>query len=265
MTYRIVIPSYRREEAIKRKTLALLEHHHIPADIVTVYVADDNELDRYRHSLAGGTYTDVQVSAPGLVESRRFISTEHAEGTALVWLDDDVDGIRYKRIDGKTRALPPGRLGHLFERGFALCNRYAATLWGVKACSHTLGMQHSAALGLFFVIGSMFGTINRHEPAMQPVFGSDKEDYERTLRHYQRDGRVVRMEDISLVSSWYTLPGGLQDAEGIRPKGRVATNATAIAATWPQWVKMYTRPTTGFAELRLRAPNPRRVAMEPIA
>jgi hypothetical protein len=126
-------------------------------------------------------------------------------------------------------------------------------------------MNHVAALGLFYVIGSMYGTINSHQPAMQPVFGSDKEDCERTLRHYQRDGRVVRMEDVSLVSSWYTLPGGLQDDQGIRPKGRVAINATAIAATWPQWVKMYTRPTTGFAELKLRAPNPRRVAMEPIA
>lgn len=269
MTYRIVIPSYRRENAIKRKTLALLERHGVPGHMVTVYVANHDELGLYQRSLAGGIYTDVQVSAPGLVESRQYISMAHPEGTALVWLDDDLDGVKAKHADGKVRTLPPGHLEHVFQRGFNLCRRYGATLWGVKACSHTLGMNHVAALGLFYVIGSMYGTINTHEPAMQlPItarHASDKEDYERTLRHYQRDGRVVRMEDVSLVSSWYTLPGGLQDVDGIRPKERVAAAANAIAATWPQWVRTYTRRTTGFAELKLRAPNPRRVAMEPLA
>jgi hypothetical protein len=130
-------------------------------------------------------------------------------------------------------------------------------------------MRHVAALGLFFCIGTMYGTINLHDDALKLTVSNrdvfDKEDYERTLRHYQRDGRVVRMEDVSLVSSWYTLPGGHQDADGIRPKERVRAAANAIAATWPQWVRTYTRPTTGFAELKLRAPNPRRVALEPLA
>ena len=51
MNYQIAIPSYKRPETIKVKTLDLLQKHNIDKNKITIFVADDEELQIYNKSL----------------------------------------------------------------------------------------------------------------------------------------------------------------------------------------------------------------------
>ena len=43
MDYKIAIPSYKRAETIKNKTLKLLMDHNIDKNKITIFVADNDE------------------------------------------------------------------------------------------------------------------------------------------------------------------------------------------------------------------------------
>ena len=44
--YEIAIPSYKRPETIKKKTLKVLEGHNIPPEKINIFVANEEEFDR---------------------------------------------------------------------------------------------------------------------------------------------------------------------------------------------------------------------------
>ena len=50
MDYKIVIPSHKRSNVIKSKTLAFLEKHNISKEKIYIFVAED-EIDTYKKNL----------------------------------------------------------------------------------------------------------------------------------------------------------------------------------------------------------------------
>ena len=52
MDYKIAIPSYKRAETIKKKTLKLLSNYNIDPERIKVFVADKKEYNEYKKSLA---------------------------------------------------------------------------------------------------------------------------------------------------------------------------------------------------------------------
>ena len=49
--YKIAIPSYKRPEVIKQKTLRVLNEYKIPKERITIFVADEEENQVYKKSL----------------------------------------------------------------------------------------------------------------------------------------------------------------------------------------------------------------------
>ena len=245
MDYQIAIPSYQRANTIKQKTLRLLQRYKVDPERVTIFVANDEEYRTYEAALAGGPYTKLVVGEVGLCAIRNIIHTYYPENTYLVSLDDDLQRI-FRRVDNKTFWEVFSLEQEVIGPAFRACERSGARLWGVYSASNPFFMKPRISLGLRYIIGSLFGCINRHDCL---VTLDDKEDFERSILFYLADGAVCRLDHITVKSAYYKEPGGMQVE---RTEQRIYESAKYLAEKYPGLCTMYIRKTTGHAELRLK-------------
>jgi hypothetical protein len=247
MDYQIAIPSYRRANTVKEKTLSLLTKHNINPDLVTIFVADDEELKIYTETLKDTPYKKFVVGEVGIGAIRRFTQKYYPEGTYVMNLDDDLSEC-LKKIDDKTMIPVSNLEEEVIIRGFKALEENNAYLFGIYAAANPMFMKNRIAVGLYYCIGSMWGMINRHSSDLA-VLLDDKEDFERTLQHYVKDGKVVRLDDITVKSKYYTEEGGMQVT---RTTERILKSTENLVERFPGLCTMYIRETTKHAELRLR-------------
>ena len=73
MTYIVCIPSYSRAAFCNEKTLNMLRAYDIPKEIIYVYVASQEEYDRYKEVLDASLYGDLVIGVRGLIQQRQYI------------------------------------------------------------------------------------------------------------------------------------------------------------------------------------------------
>ena len=253
--YQVAVPSYKRAETFRDKTCALLERHDVDPARVTLFTASEEEMEKYKVALKKTKYAhgfNFAVGKPGMGAIRNYIQTYYPEGTHVMNLDDDLSDVMEKISDKKMEPLKDGTFQEkVVARGFEECHSNGANLFGVYAAANAMFMKHRVAVGLYYCIGSCFGLITRHDDDLRVTL-DDKEDFERTLQHFVKDGCVVRLDDITVKSKYYTEDGGMQVT---RTTDRIRESAEILAARYPNLCSMYTRETTGHAELRHRAPK----------
>lgn len=247
MNYEIAIPSYKRPETIKKKTLKVLESYNIDPKRITIFVANEEELEAYTKSLAGTPYQKLVVGVPTIGAQRNFIERYYPEGTRLMMFDDDVEEVQKKISEQKL-----GRIEDLEKevilRGFEECEKVGAKTFGIYAASNAYFMKERVYTKLCYVIASMFGVIVEHSDDLVRVTNHG-EDYEYSIRQYIRNGSVVRFDNYTVKSNYYKEDGGLQT---IRTKEYVYDSIKKIAEMFPDYCTMYIRESTGNAELRLK-------------
>ena len=178
---------------------------------------------------------------------RRFIQKYYPEGTLVMNLDDDLSEVLKKKSD-KELVPVASLVEDVIERGFYECQKNGAKMFGVYAAANPMFMRKQVSVGLYYCIGSCWGVVSRHSQDLSVTL-DDKEDFERTLQHYEKDGCVVRLDDITVRSKYYTEAGGMQVT---RTEERIKTSAENLVKRFPHLCTMYIRETTGHAELRLR-------------
>ena len=247
MDYKIAIPSYKRPETIKKKTLKVLESYNIDPSRITIFVADEDELVKYKESLKDTPYGNIVVGVHTIGAQRNFIEKYYPEGTKLVMFDDDVEEVQKKISEQKL-----GRLEDLENdfiiKGFEECEKVGAKTFGIYAASNAYFMKERVYTKLCYVIASMFGVIVEHDPFLERVTNHG-EDYEYSIRQYVKNGAVVRFDYLTVKSNYYKEDGGLQT---IRTKEYVYESIKKIAELFPDLCTMYIRESTGNAELRLK-------------
>jgi hypothetical protein len=245
--YSIAIPSYKRPETIKKKTLKVLKDHNIDPNRVTIFVANAEELQAYTNSLLGTPYQKIVVGVPTIGAQRNFIERYYPEGTRLMMFDDDVEEVQRKISEQKL-----GPIDNLEEeiifKGFEECEKVGAKTFGIYAASNAYFMKDRVYTKLCYVIASMFGVIVEHSDDLVRVTNHG-EDYEYSIRQYIRNGAVVRFDNYTVKSNYYKEDGGLQT---IRTKEYVYDSIKKIADMYPDYCTMYIRESTGNAELRLK-------------
>lgn len=250
MNYQIAIPSFKRPETIKKKTLKVLESYNIDPSRITVFVADQDEYKLYLESLAKDPYTNkckIIVGVHTIGAQRNFIEKYYPEGTKLIMFDDDIEQVQKKISEQKL-----GRLEDLEKEfiipGFEECEKVGAKTFGIYAASNAYFMKERVYTKLCYVIASMFGVIVEHDPFLERVTNHG-EDYEYSIRQYVKNGAVVRFDYLTVKSNYYKEDGGLQT---IRTKEYVYESIKKIAELFPDLCTMYIRESTGNAELRLK-------------
>lgn len=252
--YQIAIPSFRRAETICKKTLHyLLRVADIDPKCITVFLSDPKERIEYQRKIIEAGLPSVKIvdGKPSLNLQRRFISNYYPEGTYIFNIEDDIPGIYSAPSPKKLEIVT--RLDNLIKEGFYLAAKCSTKLWGFSASCNPFYLHGSRPnLGLYFIDGACFGTINTHDKSLWSTL-LDKEDYQRCLLYYKRFGSVVRLSMFAAKNITYKEKGGM---EGQRSAANSRECADFLIKKYPGLVKINPRrQSTEFTEILLINPR----------
>lgn len=254
MDYRVAIPSYRRAAGVKQKTLNVLTKHKVDPERVTVFVANEQEYDDYKRELSDTPYKNIVIGEIGLQAQRRIIQKHYPVGTKLMCFDDDVYDV-LRKVDDKTVVPVENLEEQVIFRGFNECEKHKANLFGIYAVNNPMFMKNRVSVGLYFCVGVLYGMNVRHDDDIVCTI-DEKDDSQRTLQHYVKDGVVVRLDDITVKTKYYSEPGGLQGTD-VRKRENALKNAKWLVEQYPNLCSMYIRATSDRAELRFKDTTPK--------
>jgi hypothetical protein len=244
MNYKIAIPSYKRPEIIKQKTLSLLKKYNIDNNKITIFVADEDEEKIYRQSLKNEYKIIVGVHTIG--EQRNFIEKYYKEGNRVMMFDDDLDGVYIKK-ENKLELIKDLEKDFIVK-GFEECVKNKANLFGLYAAANAYFMKYRIYKKLCYIPGGVFGVIINHDSFLNRVTNHG-EDYEYSIRQYIKNRILIRFDYITIKSKFFKEKGGLQT---IRTKKYIFNSIHKIYNMFPEFCTMYIRKSSGNAELRLK-------------
>ena len=247
----IAIPSYKRAETLRDKTLQVLKAHRIPKDRIHVFVANKAEYDTYKATLAPDTYGHLHIAEPGMAAVRNYITRFFPVGKPIFNMDDDIRGFLEYSEAAKRNERPLRSLSAAIEAGFAAARATGFRLFGFYPVANGYFMKPTCTTDLRYIIGSVWGILN--PGPILTVTIDDKEDYLRSVIMYVLDGGVLRFNGIAPESAYYKEPGGMQEE---RTMNRIDASAKAMVTAFPDLVKINLTKKSGMPEVRLRDSRP---------
>jgi hypothetical protein len=243
----IAIPSYKRAETLKEKTLATLSHYKINPALIHVFVANKEEYDTYKAALDPKTYGHLHIAIPGMAAVRNYITRFFPKGKAIFNMDDDIRGFLEWSPKARRHERPLQDLKAVISTGFATLRKEGLRLFGFYPVSNGFFMKDGYTTDLRYIIGSVWGILN--PGPVLTVTIDDKEDYLRSVMMYLLDGGVVRFSCIAPQSAYYKEEGGMQEE---RTMSRIDGSARAMVAAFPDLVTLNLSKKSGMPEVRLR-------------
>ena len=247
----IAIPSYKRAETLKKKSLATLHKYHIPSSKIYIFVANKDEEKIYKDTLEPGSYYKLIIGKPGLAPVRNFITDYFPVGKKVVLIDDDVSDFLEYDESVKRHEHPLRNLLKVIQTGFDECKKHGASLWGIYPIANGFFMKPTVSTDLKFIVGTFCGVINQGTkgPNGIKLEMGEKDDYIRTIKAYIRDGAVIRLNYVAPKTAYYKEPGGLQAETGRLEKQEKAVDW--LVHKYPEYVKRNPNRKSGFPEIRL--------------
>lgn len=248
--YVIAIPSYKRAQILKEKTLNLLQRQKIPKHKIYIFVANKKEHDEYKKILPN-YYHKIIIGKVGMKNIRNFISKYFPINKKIFNMDDDIrefiqlskDKVFDKKYESFVWKTP--KLDKFIKEGFRELLKHNMQLFGIYPVDNPFYMRKRITYNLRYIIGSCWGSINSDIQ----VTMDDKEDYERSLKYYIKNKGVVRFENISVKSGYYTEKGGMQET---RTKDRVLASAKLLVKRYPDLCILNLTKKSGYAEVKLK-------------
>jgi len=209
--YIVCIPSYKRAQVCKDKTLNALHKYHIDPKKIYVYVANKEDYDLYKTTLDSSTYNKLIIGKKGLVPQRQFITNQWGTNKHIVFLDDDVESIDLSL----SAQFKNHNLDYFIKYAFSECKKSKSYIWGVYAVFNPFfrKARKEMTTDLNYIVGAFYGIINR--PTLKAIQltitkeNGQKEDVERTLKYFLHDGIVLRFNKIGFITKYYGKEGGL--------------------------------------------------------
>jgi hypothetical protein len=247
----IAIPSYKRAETLRDKTLTVLKHYNIAPGRIHVFVANKQEHDTYKATLDPKSYGHMHIAEPGMAAVRNYITRFFPVGKAIFNMDDDIRGFIEFSEGAKRNERPLRSLSDAITRGFQEARKTGYRLFGFYPVANGYFMKAGHTTDLRYIIGSVWGILN--PGPILTVTIDDKEDYLRSVIMYVLDGGVLRFNGVAPQSAYYKEPGGMQEERTMR---RIEASAKAMVAAFPDLVKINLTKKSGMPEVRLRDQRP---------
>lgn len=248
--YVIAIPTYKRPEILRDKTLAVLHAYDIEPKRIYIFVADKEEEEIYKKTLPEGHYNKIVVAKKGLNNARNIINDYFPVGQQIVEADDDIRGFIEFDESKPRHEKPLVSLKRAIERGFTEAKKQGARIWGVYPSANGFFMKDTITTDLKHIVGSFWGQINPGKEVR--IHLQSKEDYERTIQFWEMDGVVVRFNNISPQTAYYKTPGGLQLQ---RTKETIEDEVKYLQKHHGKYIVINPNRKTGFTEIRLKDPD----------
>lgn len=257
MDFVIAIPSYKRHDTIVTHTLAFCESCGVPSEIIHIFVVKEDE-SSYNKALENrGLY--IHTGPLGLHNMRNYITDFFDPGQKILHMDDDIKSMVYMMPDDSIRDLKSSRRYPLYKfRGEFMS-------W-IESAFHALSIGHARMFGVYpvkngyfmkdlpyvtedlrFCVGTFWGCINDRTIRINI---EEKEDFERTLLHYEKNGSVLRYNHIAPVTTFYKTLGGMQSRSTDR-SGASARSCTYLVNRFPALCKLHRVKKNGIHEVKL--------------
>jgi hypothetical protein len=191
--FHIVIPSYKRSTKLKNETLNTLSRFEVEKSIINIFVVEE-EYDEYKKI---NPEHNIIIGEKGLVNQRRFIENYYKEGDLLLFLDDDITDID---LLGKN-------FNDFVMEGFRECMKHNSYIFSIYPVwnKYFREKQKYMTTCLNYCIGAFYGIINRNEKVI--LDNDQKEDVERSIKYFLKDGIVIRFNQIGFKTKYYSVGG----------------------------------------------------------
>jgi hypothetical protein len=103
-------------------------------------------------------------------------------------------------------------------------------------------------------MGGFCGVINNRICEVRTL--NDKEDYERSIKYYLKDGGLLRFNNVAFKTKCYQDPGGMQHDQ-LSTKERILESAKKLVETYPNLCKLNLSKKSGYAEIRMLDRRPK--------
>ena len=193
----IAIPSYQRSSLISQKTLKFLNQVKYPSDLITVFVSDEDEFQKYKSEIPKNLYGQLIIGKPGLNAQRRFISDFYKEGEIICCMDDDISKI----------VCPFLEFRQILEKAVIELTLNKCGLWGIMPNDDNRKISDNTTTHLTHLIGSFFVCRNHKDIILE---SENKDDYERSILYFIRYGMVRRYQGAGVRTQYCKTAGGLQ-------------------------------------------------------
>ena len=221
----ICIPSYQRAHTLKNYTLLTLNRGNISHEKIYVFVANEKEKKEYERVLDAQTYNSIVVGKKGIGHQRIFIMQYFAIGQYIVSLDDDIRSIM--RISSSNLELQTiiTDLEAFFKQALVDIVESECHLWGILSNCNPRSLLPGITFNLSFIIGQLYGFINRPFPNNMPYDPNKiavKEDYAFTIINWLLDGQNLKYQYIYALTAGNLKVGGCGNAEARLEKNKRA-------------------------------------------
>lgn len=277
--YIVAIPSYKRSKTIGDKTLKVLHDKKVCSSRIYIFVANKNEENEYIKNIPKHLYYKIIVGVLGLRNQRNFITKYFPEFTCIVECDDDLKEISYLKTGvGKNRSeiqknnklISMPNVDIFFKDAFhrLMTNNTSiisdspnnwgkykygqkpfSYIWGIYPVFNPYFLSNKITNNLQFLVGPMWGKINRHHKDLILEL-NEKEDFERTLRHYKLDGSVFRFWNITIDTAYYKEKGGMQSENKDRYV-EAEKSANYLLKHFPEYTEKWYKGKTRRPEIKL--------------
>lgn len=244
--YKIVIPTYKRKEILKEKTLKYCLDCGIKSDKIFIFVANEEEYKDYKDLEKDGF--NLIIGVKGIKEQRQFIVDYFDDNDFIVSMDDDIEYLT-RLENGKLVRFD--NLETLIKNAFRICLINKTKLWGISAVNNPFYMKDDITTSLKFIVGCFYGFINDKDDFLKVSKEIKvKEDYEKTIKSFIKFGKVVRLNGFSPKTKYYTEKGGLQGERSIQDSEEAALY---LLNKYPDYVSLKGFGSNGHMEIKLKS------------
>lgn len=242
--YVIAIPTYNRVKELVTKSLKTLIDGKVSSSKIHIFVANKEQEKLYKEEVPKTMYHKIVVGKLGIANQRKYISEYFPESQYIVSMDDDVEAV--EMMTSPTKLVRIHDVDKFFKEAYQKLKEENLYIWGVYPVHNPFFMKKTTTTGLKFIIGVLYGYINRHNKKLHPsVHAETKEDFEQSILYYKMDGGVLRYNYI-VPKTKFNAPGGLGQDRFDRNKSA----ADYLKKTYPDIITIFHRKN-GTPEVRL--------------
>lgn len=224
-SYKIVVPTMGRYDSVKPLTSLGL-----PVDRFVLCVNDEDERSKYKD-----VNPDVEIMVSnrrGCMPNRNWILDQFEEGSKIIMVDDDVEGLFELRGKGKENLIKMtgDEIEVLIEKGFSMCQSNKTKFWGVYPVNNHFFMSRTI-VPHGFIVGMWMGIVVSDQRFDTNVHFKD--DYAFTCQHILKYKKVVRFNYVSVKAKYLSNTGG---SANFRTVERVEQDVEYLIQKYPNWV-----------------------------